>query len=140
METLVKRVAGVLLFVFAGLTLHVSGQEAQQFPSTPLKFGAFEARFDPAGTFTLKGQGWPAQHGNWKLTGSEIELTMIGGPGGCDGVGRYRTRVEGSGVSFELVSDQCRVRTMILNGSAWTPAAQPRVIPVRAIKRTAGTK
>ncbi|HKO43503.1 MAG TPA: PQQ-binding-like beta-propeller repeat protein [Pyrinomonadaceae bacterium] len=65
---------------------------------------------------------------------------MIGGPGGCDGVGRYRTRVERSSVSFELVSDQCRVRTMILNGSAWTPAEQPRVIPVRAIKRTAGTK
>ncbi|HKO43502.1 MAG TPA: hypothetical protein VJU84_09435 [Pyrinomonadaceae bacterium] len=59
METLVKRVAGVLLFVFAGLTLPVSGQEAQQFPSTPLKFGAFEARFDPAGTFTLKGQDGP---------------------------------------------------------------------------------
>lgn len=140
METLVKRVAAVLLLVFAGLTSRVSGQEPRQFPSTPLKFGAFVARFDPAGTFTIKGQGWPAQHGNWKLTGSEIELTMIGGPGGCDGVGRYRTRIEGNSVSFELVSDQCRVRTMILNGSAWIPAEQPRVVPVRAVRRTAGAK
>ena len=74
MQTPVKRVAGVLLLVFAGLT-PVSGQEAPQFPTTPLKFGAFVARFDAAGTFTLKGQGWPAQHGNWKLTGSEIAAT-----------------------------------------------------------------
>ena len=139
MEAIVKRLAAVFLVLFAGVI--VTAQELQhQLSSTPLKFGAFIARFDPAGTFTLKGQGWPAQHGNWKLTGSELELTMVGGPGGCDGVGRYRMGMQGSSVSFELVSDECRVRTMILNGSRWTPEAQPRVVPVREFKRTAGAK
>lgn len=146
METSLKRVR--LWFIFIafpiicfGLTSPISGQEAQaQLPSTPLKFGAFEARFDPAGTFTLKGQGWPALSGNWKSTGSEIELSMFGGPGGCDGVGRYRTRTDGKNLSFELVSDECRVRTMILNGSTWIPAEQPRIVPVREFKRTQGAR
>lgn len=134
------RVALLLLIAICGLTSLATGQEPQQLPSTPMKFGAFLARFDPGGTFTLKGQGWPAQHGNWKFTGSELELTTIGGPGGCDGVGKYRTSITGSTVSFELVSDTCRLRTIILDGSIWTPEAQPRIIPVRQIKRTAGTK
>jgi len=59
-------------------------------PSYPLKFGAFEARFDPGGTYTLQGQGWPALNGTWKSNGNEIALTMSGGPGGCDGTGRYQ--------------------------------------------------
>ena len=140
METAIMRVAVLLLIALSGL-IPIAGQETQtQLPSTPLKFGAFQARFDPAGTFTLKGQGWPAMHGNWKSAGSEVEFTMVGGPGGCDGTGRYRTNVKGSSVSFELVSDDCRVRTMILNGSTWTPAEQPRMVPVREIKRTAGGK
>ena len=140
MKMAAKRVAVLLLVAIAGL-ISIAGQETQnQLPSTPLKFGAFQARFDPAGTFTLKGQGWPAMHGNWKSAGSEVEFTMVGGPGGCDGTGRYRTTVKGSSVSFELVSDECRVRTMILNGSTWIPAEQPRVVPVREIKRTGGAK
>ena len=136
----VTRVALFLVIAICGLTSFAMGQESQQLPSTPMKFGAFLARFDPGGTFTLKGQGWPAQHGNWKLTGSELELTTIGGPGGCDGVGKYRTSMTGSTVSFELVSDTCRLRTLILNGSIWVPESQPRVIPVREIKRTPGAK
>jgi outer membrane protein assembly factor BamB len=130
-----------LASIYAGAGLPISGQQQPvQLPSTPIKFGAFVARFDPAGTFTLKGQGWPALSGNWKSAGAEIELSMFGGPGGCDGVGRYRTRTDGKNLSFELVSDQCRVRTMILDGSTWVPAEQGRTIPVRAIKRTAGAR
>lgn len=128
-------------FVSIGASSPVIGQDAQgPLPSTPLRFGAFEALFDPAGTYKLKGQGWPVLNGNWKSTGTEIELTMFGGPGGCDGVGRYRTRSDGKNLSFELVSDDCRVRTMILNGSTWRPAEQPRVIPVRELKRTQGAR
>ncbi len=127
--------------IYLGASLPVAGQQQQvQLPSTPLKFGAFVARFDPAGTFTLKGQGWPALNGNWKSAGAEIELSMIGGPGGCDGVGRYRTKTDGANLSFELVSDDCRVRQMILAGSNWVPAEQARIVPVRAIKRTAGAR
>jgi len=129
------------LSIYFGASSLVAGQEAQvQLPSEPLKFGAFVARFDPAGTFTLKGQGWPALSGNWKSAGSEIELAMFGGPGGCDGVGRYRTRIDGNNLSFELVSDECRVRRMILDGSTWMLAERPRTVPVREIKRTRGAR
>jgi outer membrane protein assembly factor BamB len=145
MET-VKRVGPwftliAFISIYFSASLLVAGQQPQvQLPSTPLKFGAFVARFDPAGTFTLKGQGWPALSGNWKSAGPEIELSMSGGPGGCDGVGRYRTRTDSNYLSFELVSDDCRVRRMILDGSTWTPAEQPRMVPVREIKRTQGAR
>ncbi|HKO59863.1 MAG TPA: PQQ-binding-like beta-propeller repeat protein, partial [Pyrinomonadaceae bacterium] len=134
MKAIVKRVT-VILVVLCAVVVVTAQDLQQQLSATPLKFGAFIARFDPGGTFTLKGQGWPAQHGNWKLTGSELELTTVGGPGGCDGVGKYRTSITGSTVTFELISDTCRLRTMILNGSIWVPEAQPRIVAAREIKR-----
>ena len=88
-------------------------------PSYPLKFGAFEARFDPGGTFTLQGEGWPALNGTWTSTGNEIALSMSGGPGGCDGPGRYQFRMNGKHLSLVLVSDDCKVRQMILDQSDW---------------------
>ena len=60
--------------VAAGAT-GLSGRAQQpttQIPSDPLKFGAFVVRFDPGGTFTLQGQGWPSLSGNWKLNGAAI--------------------------------------------------------------------
>ncbi|HEY5405182.1 MAG TPA: hypothetical protein VIK24_20085, partial [Pyrinomonadaceae bacterium] len=81
--------------------LSVIAQEATfKLPSEPLKFGAFQAQFDPGGTFKLQGAGWPPLSGNWKITGNEIELTTSGGPGGCDKPGRYKVRKEGSKVGF----------------------------------------
>jgi outer membrane protein assembly factor BamB len=109
-----------------------------QIPSTPIKFGAFVARFDPGGTFTLQGGGWPALNGNWKSTGNEIEMTMSGGPGGCDGTGRYQYRVDGSRVSFALVADDCKPRQMIIDRSTWVPASETVTRPPRNIVRTAG--
>jgi outer membrane protein assembly factor BamB len=104
-------------------------------PAYPLKFGAFAARFDSGGTFTLQGQGWPALNGNWKLAGSDVELSMSGGPGGCDGPGRYRFQIESKHLKFFVVSDGCQVRQIILDQSDWAPAAEARVIPTRAITR-----
>src|SRR5262245_50889953 len=52
-------------------------------PSNQLKFGVFAMRFDPAGTFTMEGAGWPKLNGTWKSEGSEVELLIPGGPGGC---------------------------------------------------------
>ncbi len=115
-------------------------QRAVSLPSHPLKFGAFVARFDPGGTLTLQGQGWPSLNGNWKLTGSEIEMLMSGGPGGCDGPGRYQIRAGSNRWSFSLVSDACRVRTMIFDRSTWMPADEQKVIQPRRIVRTAGHK
>ncbi|MGI8735433.1 MAG: PQQ-binding-like beta-propeller repeat protein [Pyrinomonadaceae bacterium] len=111
-----------------------------QLPSNPLTFGAFVVKFDPGGTFRLEGKGWPALNGNWKLLGPEIELMMSGGPGGCDGPGRYRLRRDGAGVGFDLVADQCKVRQMILNRSTWTPAGETKTLPARRIMRTAGSR
>lgn len=130
----------ITLSLMAGLN-HVAIQrvsaQATSLPSYQLKFGVFTARFDPGGTFTLQGQGWPALNGNWKSGGSaEVELMMSGGPGGCDGPGRYQFRLDGKHVKFTALSDECRVRQLILNGSDWAPADEPKVIPTRAIKLT----
>lgn len=112
---------------------------AAQIPAYPLKFGAFVAQFGADGTFTIEGQGWPRFSGTWKVDGTEIELAVSQGPKGCEGPGRYRFRVEGSGVSFDLVSDDCTPRKIILNRSSWSPAAEARIVPERRLVRTAST-
>ena len=131
---------------FASLASRVFAQQptvqqaTAQLPTYPLAFGAFVVRFDPGGSFTLQGQGWPALSGNWKLRDAEIELSMSGGPGGCDGPGRYRLRIDGNRVNFDLVSDECRPRRMILDRSTWSPASETKVKPQRTITRTAGAR
>jgi outer membrane protein assembly factor BamB len=123
------------------LTPSVMAQEAAvQIPSYPMAFGAFTLRFDSGGTFSLEGKGWPSMNGNWKGHGSEVELTMSGGPGGCDGPGKYRLGVEGKRVSFDLVSDDCRVRQMILDRSSWSPAGEMKTIPPRRFALTTGAR
>ena len=67
-------------------TAQETNQTTVQLPSYPLAFGVFALRFDSGGTLTIEGKGWPALNGKWKLTGSEIEMTMSGQPEGC-GVG-----------------------------------------------------
>jgi outer membrane protein assembly factor BamB/protein tyrosine phosphatase (PTP) superfamily phosphohydrolase (DUF442 family) len=105
-------------------------------PSHPLSFGVFVARFDPAGTFTLEGDRWPKLNGSWKTVGSEVEISMTGGPGGCDGPGKYRFDSDGNRVTFNLVSDTCRPRQMILGGSTWSPAGEAVTKPARKITTT----
>ena len=102
-------------------------------PSEPLKFGVFLAQFDPAGTLTVEGSGWPKLAGTWKNLGSEIEMTMAGAPKDCEGPGRYRYNVEGKHVSFDFVSDNCGVRKAILDRSTWIPATEVVTKPVRKI-------
>jgi len=119
----------------------VMAQEAaMQLPSHPLSFGAFIVRFDPGGTFSLAGKGWPSMNGNWKSEGSEISLFMSGGPGGCDGPGRYRIGIDGKRLSLALVSDDCKVRQMILDCSVWSPADEVKPIPARRIQLTSATR
>ena len=67
-------------------------------PSHPLSFGIFTARFDPAGTFTLEGERLAQNHRNLEESGSEVEFLMSGGPGGCDGPGKYRFNTDGKRV------------------------------------------
>jgi outer membrane protein assembly factor BamB len=126
----------ICIVVFQFTPLLMAQQTDTKLPTNQLKFGAFVARFDPGGTFSLQGQGWPAINGNWKSIGSEIELLMTGGPGGCDGPGRYRYRVEGNRLSLDVVSDDCRPRRMIVDRSTWVPTEEKRVIPTRNIVRS----
>ncbi|MGE0130847.1 MAG: PQQ-binding-like beta-propeller repeat protein [Blastocatellales bacterium] len=116
-----------------------SQQTEVQLPSTPLKFGAFASQFNPDGAFKLEGTGWPALSGSWKLKGDEIELVTAKAPRGCDGSGRYRVRIDGKRVSFELIADDCTPRRMILNNSVWSPAEEAKVIPARSITFKANT-
>jgi outer membrane protein assembly factor BamB len=134
----------------SGMTNQIAAQDSPQqtttqqtttsLPSYPLKFGAFVARFDPGGTFTLQGQGWPTLNGTWKSTGNEIALTMSGGPGGCDGTGRYQFRMDGKHLNLRLVADDCKVRQIILDRSDWAPNDEAKVIPTRHITRTSGAR
>ena len=114
-----------------------SQQTDVQVPSYSMTFGVFVARFDSGGTFTLEGDRWPSMKGNWKSKGDEIDLSMSGGPKGCDGPGRYRIRVDGNRVTFHLISDECRPRGMIMDRSTWAPAGEVKTISPRRIVRTA---
>lgn len=131
-----RRIAAALAF----LTLAHVAPGAAQLPGSPLKFGAFVARFAPDGSFQLEGQGWPAFKGTWKADGETLELSTAGGPAGCDAPGRYKLRTEASRVSFELVSDACTPRRMILDRSTWAPAGEVKSVPERRIVRTAATR
>jgi outer membrane protein assembly factor BamB len=150
MEVEMKRRQNINLRIVLILLLSSVVSSAQQspasLPSGPLKFGAFVARFDPGGTFTLQGKGWPALSGKWNTNGAVVELTMSGGPGGCDGTGRYEFSVEkgggnsGNRVSFKLIADDCVPRRMIVDGSVWAPADEARVLPPRRITLTSGAR
>src|SRR5678816_583129 len=129
----ILRVVSVL--VCTGL-LVVAQQADFQMPSTPLSFGAFTARFDTGGTFTMEGKGWPKLSGNWKTSGSEIQLTMSGGPGGCDQPGRYKLSKNNNSLTFDLVADECKPRQMSLDRSTWRPAGEKVAKPERQIKAT----
>ncbi len=146
-----KRMDGIKLWLALALAIGVvaasasnlvvaSQQTDVQLPSTPLKFGVFSARFDSGGTFTLEGDRWPSMNGNWKIKGDEIELSMPGAPAGCEGAGRYRLRLDGSRVSFDLISDDCVPRRMILDRSIWSPTAETKIKVARSIVRTAGAR
>lgn len=113
---------------------------ASDLPPTPMKFGVFTARFDPAGTFTLEGDRWPKLTGSWKKTGAEVELLTSGGPAGCDGPGKYRLSSGPKSMTFDVVADPCNLRRMILDRSTWLPADEAVVKAVRKITLTAGER
>jgi outer membrane protein assembly factor BamB len=96
-----------------------------------LAFGAFVARFDPAGTFALDGQGWPAMGGTFALSGDEIALTTPNPQAECRDAGRYRVTISGAIVAFTVIEDACEARRMIVDRSTWRPAGETIAIPER---------
>ena len=141
-----KRLGLVLLLAIGIVTTSTSRPAAAsrqtdvQVPSSKLTFGAFAAQFDSNRTFTLEGKGWPSMKGNWKSKGDEIELSMSGGPDGCGGPGRYRIHLDGSHLTFDLISDECTVRRMIIDRSTWVPPGEVKTIAPRRIVTTAGAR
>ena len=118
-------------------TLTSASQTADvQIPSGPLTFGVFVVRFDPGGTYKLEGDRWPTLAGSWKTKGDEIEISTSGGPKGCEGPARYRLRIDGKQVGFDLVSDDCMPRRMILHRSTWAPVGEVKTAVSRRIVAT----
>src|SRR5688572_24435886 len=81
---------------------------ASPFPAGPLSYGFLSATFAADGTFALSGQGWPRLTGTWKASGGEVEFALASPPPGCADPGKYRFRVEGRQLIFELVTDACQ--------------------------------
>jgi outer membrane protein assembly factor BamB len=118
--------------------VHLGAQSRSvQLPTGPLKFGGFAASFNADGSFRLEGWGWPTMNGTWTLQGYEIALVLPDKPPkGCDGPGKYRVRVQDQHPAFDVISDDCVPRRMILNGSTWMGAGEAKVIPGRHILTT----
>lgn len=132
--------ATAIAAAYASIPAIASQRTDVQLPTSPLKFGAFVARFDSDGTFKLEGAGWPTLIGKWKISGDEVEMSTPGGPKGCDGPARYRLRTDGSHVSFDLISDDCQPRRMILDRSTWSPTGEAKTIAPRRIVTTTVAK
>ncbi len=135
-----NRIWLALAFGIAAVSAASAQQQTDaQIPTTPLKFGAFVARFETGGVFKLQGEGWPTLNGTWKRNADELEL-LTSGPKGCEGPGRYRVRLEGAHVSLELIADECQPRRMILGSSTWAPATETKTIAPRRITTSASAR
>jgi outer membrane protein assembly factor BamB len=128
-----------IAFTLAGSLIAAALSAQQSLPSGPLVMRAFTLRFDPAGTFTLSGDGWPSMAGTWTTSAREVTLQLQNGPKDCTGAGRYTFSVDGPRVSFNLIADACQPRRMILDRSLWLPPGVQPPIEVRRIVRRSGT-
>ena len=129
-----KHLAAVL--VVTGIWV-VAGAQSPALPSTPLSYGGLNATFAADGTFTISGTGWPKLTGTWKTANGEIELVLTTPPANCGEPGKYRYKVEGRQIGFELIADACMPRRMMVGGSVWLPAGEKPAIAPRRLVRTA---
>jgi outer membrane protein assembly factor BamB len=129
-----------VLIAFTLVSVLITALSAQQsLPSEPLAIRAFTLRFDPAGTFTLSGEGWPSMAGTWTTNGREVTLQLQSGPKDCTGTGRYTFAVDEARVSFNLIEDACQPRRMMLDRSQWLPQGVQPAMEERRIVRGGGT-
>jgi outer membrane protein assembly factor BamB len=128
----------LIAFTFAG-SLIAALLAQPSLPSGPLVIRGFTLSFDPAGTFTLSGEGWPSMAGSWTTSGREVALQLSQGPKDCTGTGRYTFSVDGARVSFNLIEDTCQPRRMILDRSQWLPRGVQPAMEARHIVRASGT-
>jgi len=126
--------AALIVILMAPL---VAGQAS--LPSHPLVIRDFTLQFDPSGTFSLSGQGWPSMAGTWKADGGAVTLLLEKAPKGCADAGTYKFSIDGQRVSFAILSDECMPRRMILDRSEWLPKGVAVPIAKRSITRAAGS-
>ena len=94
--------------VLAGL---LSGLVTQQsLPAGPLVIRAFTLRFDPAGTFTLSGDGLAVDGRHLDHERPRSDPAATERARGLHGAGRYTFSVDGARVSFALVEDDLHSR------------------------------
>jgi outer membrane protein assembly factor BamB len=137
-ERLCRVVIAVGLFVAAlgGGPAAQSASQSSALPSVPMTYGMLSATFAADGTFTLGGGGWPQLVGTWKAVGGEVELALTTPQRGCDNPGRFRYRVAGREVRFELIDDTCQSRRMMLTDSVWLPDGEKPAVAARRITLT----
>lgn len=123
--------------VLLGALVQAAPPPSVTLPAQPLRFGAFTARFDPAGTFRIEGGGWPTLEGIWTLAGSELELRTPSAPKECAEPARYRVDPAGGHPTFAVIADPCVQRRMILDRSSWRLATETVVVAPRKITVTA---
>jgi outer membrane protein assembly factor BamB len=97
----------------------------------------FAGRFDADGTFSIQGRDWSPLRGTWRISGSRIELVSAEKTKGCEAPGTYRFRIDGTHLLFDLVSDSCEDRRVLLDHSTWIPADEPATVALRRIVSTA---
>ena len=125
--------------MFTSALLAAAPSAQQTLPAGPLVIRDFTLRFDPAGTFSLSGAGWPAMAGTWTASGTDVTIQLQDPPKDCGGPGRYTFAIDGPRVRFALVADDCTPRRMILDKSQWLPPGVQPAVEARRIVRTAGT-
>jgi outer membrane protein assembly factor BamB len=132
MKHSIRLIAATLL-----LSRMVSAQQAapSSLPSGPLTYGFITAAFAPDGTFTMGGPGWGNLSGTWKAANGEAEFVGVVPPA-CKEPGKYRYRIEGKQLRFELIGDNCMPRRMMLTDSKWLPAGEKPEIAERRLVRT----
>ena len=128
----------LIAFTLAGFLIPTASAQ-QSLPNGPLVMRAFTLRFDPAGTFTLTGDGWPSMAGTWTTNGREVALQLENGPKDCTGTGRYTFEGDAARLSFSLIADGCQPRRMILDRSQWLPPGVQPATETRRIVRGSGT-
>ena len=134
-----RLLAALVLSVVSAATSTFSTSAQSPLPAGPLVIRDFTLQFDPAGTFSLTGAGWPSMAGSWTVAGNDVTLQVTNGPKNCAGPGRYTFSIAGERVSFLLMADDCQARRMILDRSEWLPRGVAAPIAPRRIVRTAGT-
>jgi hypothetical protein len=127
-------------------------------PSGVLTYLTYTARFASDGRFeidgTIEGMGRFRFDGNWSRTCDRLDLrgsldaagaklfAMTGMPPEamiCPNTGTYRVGFNGADVTFDVESDACGPRRMVLDRTRWRPAGTAERPPTRDFVATAAS-